>query len=357
MRIYGIFRGFPGLGRVVSGISIMSSLIDGGHEVKAYSYLSGFQAIKDHGIGLLIEEQPSDLQIMPIGLNPVGCICEELIRIICTDKPDLVIIDGEPLLVSTLAMVYPKERILALLNPADLNNPSNAVSSMAFFQNHYLSAGSAIVHGINKDGIIIPDEKQGCHVLRTNTILRQEIFETESGDGKEIIAILGGGTQNASDSFWSSTIDMAQRVVESALILKDECFSIYCNDPGIAEGLENYLCPPNVRIVSEYETPQKMYSSAKIVLCRAGRNTISEILYLNLPAILMASNGDFRSSEQENNTEQACLLRPGKILKSNKGESAKQLAEKIEMAISADKNDYVFVPGNDEAMRYIAQIA
>lgn len=41
MKIFGIFRGFPGLGRVVVGAGLLSMLKARGHEVKAYSYLQG----------------------------------------------------------------------------------------------------------------------------------------------------------------------------------------------------------------------------------------------------------------------------------------------------------------------------
>ena len=95
MRIYGFFRGFPGLGRVVSGISILSMLKDMGHEIKAYSYLQGVQALKEHSIDFLLEKQPTKNQVMAIGINPICEVAGEIISKICRDKPDMVIVDGE----------------------------------------------------------------------------------------------------------------------------------------------------------------------------------------------------------------------------------------------------------------------
>ncbi|MCR4656324.1 MAG: hypothetical protein K5770_08870 [Lachnospiraceae bacterium] len=46
MKIYGVFRGFHGLGRVMFGISMLSMLREAGHEVKAYSYLQGVKALR-----------------------------------------------------------------------------------------------------------------------------------------------------------------------------------------------------------------------------------------------------------------------------------------------------------------------
>ena len=201
MKVYGIFRGFPGLGRVISGISLMTELKKRGHEVKVYSYLQGVNSLKEHGLDFIIDKQPATQQVMAIGLSPICDIAEKIIGIICQEKPELVIIDGEPLLISTLAMVYPRERILAILNPTDLYNDSQPLSSISFFHHHYLSAGTALVHGISKDVAMSRDEKNGCEIVCTNTILREEVINANISEGRRIVAILGGGCCNSSGNF------------------------------------------------------------------------------------------------------------------------------------------------------------
>ena len=124
MKVYGIFRGFPGLGRVISGIAIMSELKKNGHDIEVYSYLQGVQSLRDHDFDFIIDDQPTAQQVMAIGLSPIGDIAEKIIGLICSEEPDLVIVDGEPLIISTLAMVYPRERIMSILNPTDLYNDS-----------------------------------------------------------------------------------------------------------------------------------------------------------------------------------------------------------------------------------------
>lgn len=353
MRIYGFFRGFPGLGRVVSGISILSMLKDMGHEIKAYSYLQGVQALKEHSIDFLLEKQPTKNQVMAIGINPICEVAGEIISKICRDKPDMVIVDGEPLFISTLAMVYPRRKIISLLNPADLYNPALPVSTIKFYHSHYLAAGSAIVHGVDRDSIVLPDEDHKCEILRTNTILRRDIIDAKLSEGKEIVSILGGGSSNSSDNFWDSTITMGKQVIDAAKYLHSEQFVIYCNDSRVEAKLSEYMNSDNVRIVSEYTLPHVMYSTAKIVISRAGRNTISEILYLKLPAILMSSCGDFRSSEQEKNIDQACAFRGGRFLKLENREDGKALVEKIKTAIAAADNGLLFVPGNKDAIDFV----
>ena len=353
MKVYGFFRGFPGLGRVMSGISILSMLKDMGHEVKAYSYLQGVQALKDHNIEILLDKQPPMYQVMAIGLNPICEVSGKIIEIICSDCPDLVIVDGEPLFISTLAMVYPKNKIISLLNPADLYNPSLPISTIKFYHTHYLAAGYAIVHGVDKTNIIIPNDIKGCDILMTNTILRRDVIDISRLDGKKIIAILGGGSSNASENFQNSTIEMGKKIIDAASLLPNEKFVIYCNDESIARRLIEYNELKNISIESEYSLPQKIYSSAKVIICRAGRNTISEILYLNLPAILMSASGDFRSSEQDKNIDQACMLNPGRLLKLSKDSDGRVLSDKIQQVINSKDNKFSFVPGNDEALDFI----
>lgn len=53
MKTLGIFRGFPGLGRVVSGVSILEALRDTyGFKVRAVSYLQGNEYLKTKGFEL-----------------------------------------------------------------------------------------------------------------------------------------------------------------------------------------------------------------------------------------------------------------------------------------------------------------
>ncbi len=340
----------------MSGVSILSSFKELGYEVKAYSYLQGVKALSRHNIDLIMCEQPDTYHITSIGLNPVCRTSEKLIKLICQESPDLVIVDGEPLFTSTLVSVYPRNKVVSLLNPADLYNPANPVSSMNFFCKHYLSAGSAVVHGIDKDSIIIPKDTCGCNVIKTNTILRKDVLETVTKEKTNVVCILGGGSSNSSENFWNSTIEMAKRILETARCLINETFIIYCNDDTVAKAIKSISLPKNVRILSEYALPQEMYDTAKIILCRAGRNTISEILYLNIPAILMSSNGDFRSSEQNENIKKACSIRQGRLLEACNDETGDMLAEKIMSAINTENSTIHYNPGNVETMDYLLKL-
>jgi UDP-N-acetylglucosamine:LPS N-acetylglucosamine transferase len=57
-----------------------------------------------------------------------------------------------------------------------------------------------------------------------------------------------------------------------------------------------------------------MYSNAKLVLARAGRNTISELLHLKIPSLLFATSCNIRGSEQSQNLKSAKDISMGQLL-------------------------------------------
>ncbi len=146
-KILGIFRGFPGLGRVVSGVSLLETLRDEyGCCIEIISYLQGNRYLELKGYENLHEVVPMDY--CSIGLLPTnvtGAYIHEKIRCF---QPDIVIIDGEPLIIQALKISYPKLKIVALLNPADIENEQNDQDAMRYFNAMYSLSDLAIVHGL-----------------------------------------------------------------------------------------------------------------------------------------------------------------------------------------------------------------
>ena len=77
MKILGIFRGFPGLGRLVGGVSILEALRDRyGFKVKAVSYLQGNKYLKTRGFETLGDVTAFDY--CSIGLLPTNHFAKEI---------------------------------------------------------------------------------------------------------------------------------------------------------------------------------------------------------------------------------------------------------------------------------------
>ena len=95
MKILGLFRGFPGLGRVVAGVSLMETLKSQfGFKTKAISYLQGNTYLRNKGFETLNEI--SDKDICSIGLLPTKHFAESIFSIIKEFRPSVIVVDGEP---------------------------------------------------------------------------------------------------------------------------------------------------------------------------------------------------------------------------------------------------------------------
>ena len=114
MKILGIFRGFPGLGRVVAGVSLLETIkMNYNCEIKIISYLQGNKYLEKKGYSELQEATPLDY--CSIGLlptNKMGKYIHNVIRQFC---PDMVLLDGEPLLLQSLRISYPSMKLAVLL--------------------------------------------------------------------------------------------------------------------------------------------------------------------------------------------------------------------------------------------------
>ncbi len=140
MKAIGIFRGFPGLGRVVAGLDILNQLqVSEKLEAIVYTYFQGYELSKSYNFDFRNIENRND--ISSIGIIPVSKSGETIIDSIEEYNPDFVLIDGEPLLVTTIKLRFPKVIVVALLNPFDIENPHNNLSSQLFLQRVLFKSG------------------------------------------------------------------------------------------------------------------------------------------------------------------------------------------------------------------------
>ena len=356
-KIYGIFRGFPGLGRVSSGISILKEFQNMGYDIAAISYLQGLDALQKQSVPLLLNYEIKSSDITSIGINPITHFATKIICKILEEKPDIVIIDGEPLLQSTLCDVYPKEKVVALLNPSDLHNDTLPESTIKFYHKNYLSSSNAIVHGIGIKNKFV--KKNDCDIYYIPTLLRQEILEISriNYNSKRIIGVLGGGSVNSSDEFIKSTIEIGKKIIILAKHLNNYSFDIYCNDTFIKnEILKNISLSLNINIISSYTAPRDIYKDVRIAIVRAGRNVASELLYLGIPSLLVATSGDYRAKEQEKNIDNMILESSHLFKKINLLDTTDILISKVNELLNIPLNENVFIPGNKHAIEILKKI-
>lgn len=311
MKVVGIFRGFPGLGRVVSGVETLRIFKEFHKaDILIFTYLQGFEYCKEV---FKTQDIYSEKDISSLGIIPVSQSGELIIDEIDNFNPDIVLIDGEPLLITTIKLRFPNIKLITLLNPFDVENPHNKLSSQLFFKDCYSKADYAIVHGIWQ----VEKPKEFINNFYSfHTILRNKILEIKpTFKRNRIVCILGGGSVNSSSSFFQNTVEIAKKALLIAEEFPNFQIDVFCSSEDIFKEVNklNTFCR-NIYIHRELKSPQEIYADVKLVLARAGRNTISELLHLKIPSLLFATNCNIRGSEQSQNLKSVNEISNGQLL-------------------------------------------
>lgn len=348
MKILGILRGFPGLGRVVSGVSILERLRDEhGCDVEIISYLQGRKYLASKGYEISQEASPAD--ICSIGLLPTNSMGPYIHNRIDEMTPDLVLIDGEPLILHSLRISHPKLKIVALLNPADVDNRHNDKQSMEYFNALYSMADLAIIHGLRK----VEPQEGYCRHIAVGTILRNEILAIRNTPKQRIYCVLGGGTVNTSPQFVDSTLQIAALCNEAAALLPNFSVNFMCSSYNIFSALSQTALSSNVTLCQDIMDAAEYYSDASLVITRSGRNTLSELAYLGIPAVSFVAGCTYRREEQRQNIEsiKSDIIRALPI-----GALPKELADLCLQLMSKNRKAAAFAPGNDDAVNSIMEL-
>lgn len=168
---------------------------------------------------------------------------------------------------------------------------------MDFFINMYKNADLAVVHGLTKVGQL-PEFKRFASL---NTILRSEITNISLTTQNRIYCILGGGTVNVGETFIGSTLDIIKWTIELASLLSNLPVTIICSSSNIFSLAKQLPSTANVIIQREILAPKEYYSDARLIITRAGRNSLSELAYLGIPTITFVTGDKYRREEQLQN--------------------------------------------------------
>lgn len=284
-----------------------------------------------------------------IGLLPThvtGTYIHERIR---SFRPDVVLIDGEPLIIQSLKLSHPDLKIVSLLNPADIDNPQNDQDAMTYFKFMYSLSDLSIVHGLRKVELANSLYK----IFSTNTILRQEIFGIKNKPSNNIYCALGGGTVNVGYSFAESTIQIAKLCIESAKYLSNYKMHIVCSSRNIYNALIEFKSEDNVILHDQILNAQDFYSNAGIIITRSGRNTLSELAYLGIPSISFLSGCQYRIQEQKQNLN---ALNVKNIMPIEISTSPDEFAQVLSDMMGKQYEKNVFTAGNDAAIDVILKL-
>lgn len=346
-KVLGIFRGFPGLGRVVAGVSLLETLRDNyDYNVKFISYLQGNKYLESRGYTDLKEATPMDY--CSIGLLPTNKIGVYIHNTIRDFMPDVIVVDGEPIILQSIKISHINVKVVALLNPADVDNPNNDKEAMDFFNALYSLSDLAIVHGLRQ----VEQDKRYKNIISINTIIRQEIIAVKNVPTNNIYCVLGGGTVNVGQQFEDSTLRIGVLCQKVSALLPEYTMHIICSSQNIFKVLNKNNFSDNVKLHKEIISAQNYYSDANLVITRSGRNVLSELAYLGIPAISFVSGCTYRKVEQTNNIND---LNTPTIASASLEMTPENLVKLCHKMIGR-KTDSFLQCGNDEAIKHILQL-
>lgn len=360
MKIYAVLRGFPGLGRVIAGFELLKYFERNYKaEIKISTYFQGETYINTKGYQTSIKVDDKD--VSSVGIVSVSKSGEKIIEDIISFKPDIVLIDGEPILLHNLKISYPELYVVSLLNPFDINNPHNPKNSQDFFIHMYSYADLSIVHGLWHEKKPIGFKEY----ISINSIVRDSISEISNQENSNtIVCLLGGGSKSVNSGFTSGTIEIAKQVIDVALINKEYKFKIYTSDFFIKNEIQKHISicnssSENISVIENITDETVMFSEARLVIARAGRNTISELLTMNIPAIIIPTTANFRGSEQLWNCKKIESGNYPKIKAHYLDAGSEFLKDKMLQLINSYSTNgkEIFIPGNINALDQIVKIS
>ena len=262
--------------------------------------------------------------------------------------PDLIVVDGEPLIIKSIKISHPSIKVVTLLNPADVVNPNNDKEAMDFFNEFYSLSDLAIVHGLRR----IDKDSRYNEFLSINTIIRPEIIGVKNLPTNNIYCVLGGGTVNVGQQFVDSTITVGLLCQKVASLLPQYIMHIVCSSQNIFNVLNRNNSSENVVLHEDIIPAEQYYSNAGLVITRSGRNTLSELAYLGIPAISFVSGCSYRKVEQTNNIND---LNVPTIVPASMDISLAAFADLCQKMMQVRKGEPMN-PGNHEAIKSILQL-
>lgn len=195
-----ILRGWPGLGRVMQGVSL-SQMVNGifpKQNQYFYSSDSGYNYLKEHNYDV------TDISTRSLRGPILGSLSNRqivtLIENISKSPPSAIIIDGELQLIPVIRSIY-KGKIVALANKFDLFNPYHSVGLMSIFRSYYSYCDHIIVGSLDprEDKCSLPSEYPSLTWLTPFVRSRiQNVDEISANKGNyDITVVFGGGSNGA----------------------------------------------------------------------------------------------------------------------------------------------------------------
>lgn len=339
-----ILRGWPGLGRVIQGVSLSQILkkINPNQNQLFYSSERGLQFLKElnYNVNDIATGVADNLLLGGVGNNRIYSLIEAIDK----KPPSAIIIDGELQLMPVLSSTYTGP-IIALANAFDLCNPRHSRGKRLVFRSFYHSCDFVIVGSLGHfNKAHMPNSFPKLFWL--SPLVRNEIVDPNSyflgHSVYDIVVVLGGGSHGAI-SLKSINNKIIDSVYQIASIYPKRQFTLFGDDN------DDHIKAKNISY-GHLNNCLSAIAKSNLVIGRPGRNLISEILTLKKHVILIlplntGKESDIhRSAEQHENAHLAAKLSTGIRLWA--GESIEEFQKHIETSSLEEPVIVNWKPGN-----------
>lgn len=364
MRVCFICRGYPGLGKLAGSITIDTILRQAyakNYESLFLTYHNGYKFLSSIDRSVLdILDQGLQIQesgfCTPFGLETRNCV-EALNRF----EPDLLFNDGEPYLIEVTREIF-NFKTVVLAHPADLYNSNNTSFAVNLFRHYYAKADLVIAHGLAR----LPSDRtclegRAGQVVEMNTLVRDSIYQHTRDQAasltneSHVVGVLGGGSQNVSSLFRAGTQQLGEWIIRACNEIGIQQITLYCADQTIHSNLTKVAqkYPVQPTLIAEPQDNTDSLIQATVVVGRAGRNLISELIVLNKKAIIVPIGAEkFRGGTQIKTAERAIEMSRNLVMTSlAEGYDKFQEALAVQMLAPTFKTQWR--PGNDEILKIL----
>lgn len=330
------------------------------------TYYTGYQFLKSMALSV-VDVLEGNLHIQQSSFcTPFGLETRQCVREIEKFQPDIVFNDGEPYLIEVTRDILGLPTIV-LAHPADIYSPTtNSKLAIDLFRYYYAKADLVIAHGLER----LPVDctwlgGRAGYVCEVNTIVRgvvyqQAIAQQSIGVNADpfVLGILGGGSKNVSPAFREGTQTFGEWLIQACNDLDISQATLYCADEQIYEALRGIARSGNTTctLIADPRDNSADIIRADVVVGRAGRNLLSELITLGKKGIVIPVGAEkFRGGNQMRTAQQAIQLNPNLQLALLE-EGYNFFRECLQRSIALPATPLNWQPGNAAALRQIQSV-
>ncbi len=300
-------RGSPGLGRLMETISLAEIVSEAQRSPRLWMATSSAavplaQRLSRWRVGSLDIGGGPDLQQALIDSEPVQRLLERIRR----HHPAAIVVDGYQILLPILRQ-FSDARLVALANLHDLRNPAHSLGARLLQEALHLSADLIVIGELRRGWV--RGRLQQVPVLRIPALVRPGALRSRGTLGPTpYVAVLGGGSRG--DHRLAESTRAILEALDGAVAAHSlpSC-TVYA---GGAVDLEPDRYP-NLGL-SDPAKGLSALTSARLVVARAGRSTLAEILASQRAAVVIAAESDtLRGAEQVANAAAAAAISPAVV--------------------------------------------